>query len=675
MDNNSLVSRQEEIEEIVKNGGFYGNNGVWNSIIRFSGDNRLYRERVETIVVRNRKEVFLKKKPNGEYFLPGGSTEKDLPDIQQAINECREEAHINVRKIESTGITYKKSHKAPLMVKNKGMIEWQGTVTTIYVAEYDGMFHGNIDKEDRDPFILSGKWYSTKECFKIFEKHHRDALLQYLKNTEITNDENALTTESYFTNYFKNLKLLRKINNRPEVSRQALIDVIKIMTKKYNSMKSKENIKKLKRTDEVKISFFPCCNYIFDDNSQVVFAVSFDDSEYSDGAAFKSNKFGDVVVVYPRFFKDSEETQIFILLHELGHIRLNHINPKNSRFDLFGNTSIEDYRIRKMRKGRAMYTEINADLYAILQGGSMYEILGLKEDKDIDKDYDYRFTNAELSNRYSEVFRKYMKMSKHRHTLAMESKYDILDSAIDKYIFENNNLYFLSDSEKCELSEIIYEYTINSKIKMDENIHKLSKLFNLQIRSINEKLNYIIENGILDKDLLDVRAENFVICESYTVPPIVIHGMINSLENTYEKLYEKNVEVFENCYEKIENFNDAKGIILDTSRKLLDRLKLKKESIDDERIDHYIYILESLSKSDRAKIPESKFGIPETRSYPLDTKKHVRSAIILFGKSDKRYRKELAERIFQAMDEFNISYDMIGPKSSLYPYIPEDKLN
>ena len=157
-------------ETAVRDGGFYGKNGVWNSIIKFSGDSKLYRDRVETIVVRDYKEVFLKKKPNGEYFLPGGSTEKDLPRITQAINECQEEARINVRNIQSTGITYKENHEPPKWAKDECEVEWQGTYTEVYVAEYDSPFHGHIDDEDKDPFMLSGKWYSTKECFSMFRK-------------------------------------------------------------------------------------------------------------------------------------------------------------------------------------------------------------------------------------------------------------------------------------------------------------------------------------------------------------------------------------------------------------------------------------------------------------------------------------------------------------------------
>ena len=117
--NENLISKKQQMkEEAIRNRGFYGNNGVWNSIITFPNDDKLYRERVETIVVRNGKEVFLKKKPNGEYFLPGGSTEKDLPDINQAINECKEEARINVGRIESTGISYKEKHEVPSWTKN-----------------------------------------------------------------------------------------------------------------------------------------------------------------------------------------------------------------------------------------------------------------------------------------------------------------------------------------------------------------------------------------------------------------------------------------------------------------------------------------------------------------------------------------------------------------------------
>ena len=97
------ITREEKIKalkEALINGGFYGSNNVWNSIIRIPGDNHIYRKRVETIIIRDNKEIFLKQRPDNTYFFPVGSTEQDIPDYIQAINECSEEARINIRNIE-----------------------------------------------------------------------------------------------------------------------------------------------------------------------------------------------------------------------------------------------------------------------------------------------------------------------------------------------------------------------------------------------------------------------------------------------------------------------------------------------------------------------------------------------------------------------------------------------
>ena len=40
-------------------------------------------------------------------------------------------------------------------------VEWNATYTEIYVAEYDSIYRGHIDKEDEDPFIRSGKFILT----------------------------------------------------------------------------------------------------------------------------------------------------------------------------------------------------------------------------------------------------------------------------------------------------------------------------------------------------------------------------------------------------------------------------------------------------------------------------------------------------------------------------------
>ena len=193
------------IKEAIKNGGFYDRHGVWNSITTIPSDNRIYRNRVETIIVKNNKEVFVKKKPNGEYYLPGGSKEKDIPDDVQAANECREEARINVRNVESTGITIRTVNKPS---KDDEKFIWTGAITDIYTAEYDSLFKGTIEKVDKDPFILSGKFYPVKQCLKFFKDEHREALIWFLKNHV---GQNEVISESVYVDnidkfIYKNIK-------------------------------------------------------------------------------------------------------------------------------------------------------------------------------------------------------------------------------------------------------------------------------------------------------------------------------------------------------------------------------------------------------------------------------------------------------------------------------------
>jgi len=690
--------KKEMREKAIRDGGFYGRNGAWNSIITFSGDKRLYRERVETIIVKDGKFVFVKKKPDGEYFLPGGSTEKNISHMDQAVNECREEAHINVRNIQATGMTYKDQHETPNWIKTEYEVGWDASFTEIYVAEYDSTFKGHIDKVDEDPFIRSGKFYSTKDCFKFFRKEHRDALLWYLK---ATNQEEETITESYISNYFKNKKLLKKISHDPDVERSAVDQIIAVLKKEYSKMISTSRIQRERKRTDVSEFFHPVLTFDFTDGNTVTIAICFDDKEVSDGVAIHSDKYGDMVVVYPCFFKSTKENQIFTILHEFGHIRLRHLERWNSKTDLFGTDKTLEYRRRLMSKGRVMYPEVNADLYAILNGASMYSILNSAINKDTDDEYDYRFTNQELANRYNQVFKKYGKI--HGYGESELSKYDIACLAIYEMVYINESIDYLSDSEKDELYSILFEYGINTKIKDNENVKEKEKIYKEALSTYIEKFEefkYIISNTIENssnkENIFEFLDDSLVspcdIGETQIIEKVDLLNMRNNINNLYTSLTFERAKAYEQCdYDGVINKPDKlgnnpqmaeianyKSIFMKEMAEMLDTMiyKLKsKESIvnesEKEKIDRYLYLIESLSSSERAKIPEEKFGIPDTRSYPLDTKKHVHSAVILFGKADKKYQPELAERIFKAMKEFDISTDIIGEKSQLYYYLKQ----
>ena len=68
---------------------------------------------------------------------------------------------------------------------------------------------------------------------------------------------------------------------------------------------------------------------------------------------------------------------------------------------------------------------------------------------------------------------------------------------------------------------------------------------------------------------------------------------------------------------------------------------------------NYIY-LESLSQEERDKIHKNEFGLPNERKYPLDSEKHVRSAIKFFNYCKEQEEEQLASNIIRAIKKFDM---------------------
>lgn len=62
-----------------------------------------------------------------------------------------------------------------------------------------------------------------------------------------------------------------------------------------------------------------------------------------------------------------------------------------------------------------------------------------------------------------------------------------------------------------------------------------------------------------------------------------------------------------------------------------------------------------LSSKDRKALSDSDFGIPKTRSYPLNDEEHVRQAIKMFNHCPKEDEKTLAKNIIKKLNEFEIT--------------------
>lgn len=81
------------------------------------------------------------------------------------------------------------------------------------------------------------------------------------------------------------------------------------------------------------------------------------------------------------------------------------------------------------------------------------------------------------------------------------------------------------------------------------------------------------------------------------------------------------------------------------------------------------YINESkLSTKDRKELSNNKFGIPQTRSYPINDEEHVRAAIRMFNHCPKEYEKTLAKNIIKKLKYFNLTDIEIGEENRFSKY-------
>ena len=195
------------LDQALKQGGFYGPTGIWNSLLRIDG--LILRGRVETLVIKkDLQQVYMqitnynKKK----YRLPGGSYEKDVPNYIQAANECNEEARIKIKKALNTGIHYikrfKKNKLEDKWYENADIrkeLRWVGTYTEVYVGEYDGPYTRVVDEEDKDDSMYkNGRFYDISEVYDILSDEHKkviDDVFPVIKRREIDESVRVLYTD------------------------------------------------------------------------------------------------------------------------------------------------------------------------------------------------------------------------------------------------------------------------------------------------------------------------------------------------------------------------------------------------------------------------------------------------------------------------------------------------
>ena len=76
----------------------------------------------------------------------------------------------------------------------------------------------------------------------------------------------------------------------------------------------------------------------------------------------------------------------------------------------------------------------------------------------------------------------------------------------------------------------------------------------------------------------------------------------------------------------------------------------------------------------RSELPDSVFGIPQERKYPMPDEKHTRSAIKLFNHVDPKYEEQLAKAVVKNMKKYGIDGSVVGPNNRLRKYLPKNMI-
>lgn len=169
----------------------------------------------------------------------------------------------------------------------------------------------------------------------------------------------------------------------------------------------------------------------------------------------------------------------------------------------------------------------------------------------------------------------------------------------------------------------------------------------------------LIHNGILythEPENIEVNPEVY----------LNIHGHIHNIKEYNTTDGKNNINVYPLWY-------DNKPVTLDYCLKHKDKLVADNkrsdwtqigENADYRDIEDLDINLEAL----RSNLKDNQFGIPEDRKFPLDSEKHVMSAIKLFGHAEESKKKALAKRIQIAAKRYDIK---IPETTQVYKYLAE----
>lgn len=141
----------------------------WHSIKWING--QPYKHRVETIILNGNDSMYASFNSDNFYKLPGGHIERGVSKLQQAVNECREEARINVTKMKYVG-----SYIDQVIDRDSfyHQVQVVGQFVEVFIGNYDSHYRGVVFSHEEDHRLYdNGKFHKIDDIFDKLSESHR----------------------------------------------------------------------------------------------------------------------------------------------------------------------------------------------------------------------------------------------------------------------------------------------------------------------------------------------------------------------------------------------------------------------------------------------------------------------------------------------------------------------
>lgn len=622
---NKIPYPEISMDEAIKNGGYYDINGRWNNLTVFEDyPGKVFRGRVETLIMDgNRVYLNIGKK---KYRIPGGSMEKDTPDIIQAKIECKEESKILVKDVIDTNINYieefEKIHKY-----KSGEMHWDGRYNKVYLSTFSDWYKGRINYIDRDPdMLVNGKFYNIDKVYDMLNPYHKQAIDKYLIDKNANIIKKRMDSDLKLTA----IKLSEILNRIKNLNDDRFNHVIRRSVENYED------------------------GYIFGECHH----KNKEEFEYTLRLIDYFQNIIDTTIYVGQVYRPDEYQDRTILMLIPDNTAINTLAKHN--YELNNNTK-NQYPITES------FAEDQLNINDLIHD-DMFNYLIESNTKEKKKPIFIvtSFTNTS----FGKVIAKYTKSTYTHAAIAF-------DTALDKmYSFNadnKNNKFggmsiesiqeYLGKYEDARISVSTFFVKESDFNKIQDAIDNIYKNIKNTVYGFGNLINIILNRAI--KLTADTQDKLSLVCSEF-VAWVCSLADIKLIDKAINLITPKDLSNLQNprIYKLYE------GLIREYDKTKIDRifrkLKRKAEFIKES------YNEDIIEEMKRSELNDSDFGIPEERKYPLNDEKHVISAIKFFNYVNKKYEEELAKNIISKMKKYNISGSRVGKKNRLRKYLPSN---